>query len=69
VNGGVGTTAAVSLGTSSTAAVLHWLMQCYMAGAFLAPDESTLLILAGFIAPLAHAARDKLAALLGGDHA
>ena len=61
----VGTTAAVSLGTSSTAAVLHWIFQCYVTNGFIMPDESTLLILAGFIAPLIHAARNKLAATLG----
>ena len=65
----VSTTAAVSLGTSSTAAILHWGFQCIVNRGVTMPDESTLLILAGFIAPLVHAARNRAAAYLGDNHA
>lgn len=66
---GVGSTAAISIGTSSTVAVLHWGFQCVAAHSVVTPDETTLIILAGFVAPLVHAARDWLVARLGGEHA
>lgn len=66
---GVGQTAAVSLGTSSTAGVLHWVFQCYLAHGFIMPDESTLLILSGLIAPIFHGLyRLALSKLPNGDN-
>ena len=64
MNSSVGNTAAISLGTSSTAGVLHWIFQCYMAHTLLMPDETVLIILAGFIAPVAHSVRDKIVSVM-----
>lgn len=50
----VGNTATTALSTVSGAAILQWLMNCVSQGHMIAPDQPTLLAIAGVMAPIFH---------------
>lgn len=53
-------TAAISMTTAGVAGMVTWGFECYNAGRFMTPDQATAMLMAGFIMPVLHAARDAL---------
>jgi len=57
-------TATVAMGMSGGACVLMWFFACIRAHEFISPDDTTIMVMSGAIAPIAHAIKNAIMSYL-----